>query len=232
MDEKVCTACGEAKSLDCFYKRKDGRTLSNCKKCVNKKQAEYRAANKDKMKEKDRKYYQKNKARLDALNAQWAKDNPERSREIKRNWRDRNPEKVTEIEEARRDQKNEYYREWSKTERGKLLRKEAELRRVALKMSADCDVTASLLQKMQQETPLCVLCGIILVYGEGSHTDPDYANLDHIVPLATGGPHTSNNLRYICRSCNIKRPRDGRDLCEADRNKILGITGTEHGTET
>ena len=32
---------------------------------------------------------------------------------------------------------------------------------------------------------------------------PLYPNLDHIIALADGGPHTRANVQCLCRSCNI-----------------------------
>jgi hypothetical protein len=41
---------------------------------------------------------------------------------------------------------------------------------------------------------------------------PNSKELDHILPRGVGGTHTHGNVRIICRSCNLKRPKDGRDF--------------------
>ena len=34
---------------------------------------------------------------------------------------------------------------------------------------------------------------------------PEFASLDHIVPLSAGGPHMQHNLRYTCLPCNLRK---------------------------
>lgn len=41
---------------------------------------------------------------------------------------------------------------------------------------------------------------------------PNSKQLDHILPLNIGGTHTVGNVRIICRTCNLARPKDGSDL--------------------
>lgn len=50
----------------------------------------------------------------------------------------------------------------------------------------------------------CYLCGQH-VDREAATTDPLYPTLDHIVPLALGGPHSMDNLRLACRGCNLAK---------------------------
>jgi 5-methylcytosine-specific restriction endonuclease McrA len=41
---------------------------------------------------------------------------------------------------------------------------------------------------------------------------PNSKHLDHIIPVVMGGTHTMGNVRIICRTCNLSRPKDGSDL--------------------
>lgn len=34
---------------------------------------------------------------------------------------------------------------------------------------------------------------------------PEFASLDHIIPLSVGGPHTQGNVRYTCLPCNLRK---------------------------
>ena len=52
--------------------------------------------------------------------------------------------------------------------------------------------------------PLCQLCGIPIINEE--------LQIDHIVPLSSGGQDTMDNVRVTCKPCNQTRPKDGRDL--------------------
>lgn len=40
---------------------------------------------------------------------------------------------------------------------------------------------------------------------------PNSKHLDHILPRNQGGTHTHGNVRIICFTCNVRRPKDGRD---------------------
>jgi hypothetical protein len=46
--------------------------------------------------------------------------------------------------------------------------------------------------------------------GEPGHRNSK--QLDHIIPIVLGGTHTIGNVRIICRTCNLSRPKDGSDL--------------------
>lgn len=54
----------------------------------------------------------------------------------------------------------------------------------------------------------CAACGCYMTTAQG----PRQKHVDHIVPLVVGGTHTVGNLRVICRTCNLTRPKDGRDV--------------------
>lgn len=46
-----------------------------------------------------------------------------------------------------------------------------------------------------------------------------YPNLDHIVPLAMGGPHTRANVQLLCRACNMIK---GATLASGTQLRLLG----------
>jgi 5-methylcytosine-specific restriction endonuclease McrA len=59
-------------------------------------------------------------------------------------------------------------------------------------------------------------------------TPGDFESLDHFVPVAAGGPHTLDNVRPSCRSCNstkywsddeplIREIRQSRGLVEVSQ---------------
>jgi 5-methylcytosine-specific restriction endonuclease McrA len=52
----------------------------------------------------------------------------------------------------------------------------------------------------------CVYCGKPARRpGRGVKRAPDLATLDHVVPRATGGPLSRNNLVLACSACNNER---------------------------
>lgn len=74
---------------------------------------------------------------------------------------------------------------------------------------ADTDITPEFIRALRAGTTTCPLCAVELTDEPGR---PNTRHLDHVVPLAIGGTHTRDNVRVICRTCNLKRPCDGSDL--------------------
>lgn len=61
---------------------------------------------------------------------------------------------------------------------------------------------------MRAKAKRCPLCKVRLI---DAPYLPASKELDHIVPLNIGGTHTIGNVRIICRTCNLRRPKDGSD---------------------
>ena len=82
--------------------------------------------------------------------------------------------------------------------------------RARLRSASDnTDVTPAFIANLRRGTADCTLCQSPL------GTD---AHLDHIIPLAAGGTHTRDNLRFLCPSCNCARPIDGSDVTDHQLN--------------
>lgn len=208
-EQKPCIGCSLSPPEVSFY----ASNKSRCKGCVSKQGKEWREANRERKRAADKKYYAENKEKLDEINKLWHKKNPEGSKVIKNRWREANQDKIKAIEDNRREGKRAYYREWSKTEAGKLARKAAQLRREARKQNLPCDVSSEFLEELRKGIDICEICDTTMAFGD-NHLAPNYPHLDHIVPLKLGGLHVRANLRIICRLCNISRPRNGQDLTE------------------
>ncbi|MEV6737890.1 HNH endonuclease signature motif containing protein [Streptomyces sp. NPDC051104] len=71
------------------------------------------------------------------------------------------------------------------------------------------DITAEYERSLRKRTGRCLLCSVVLSDEQGL---PTSKHLDHIIPIAIGGTHTIGNVRIICRTCNLSRPKDGSDL--------------------
>lgn len=70
------------------------------------------------------------------------------------------------------------------------------------------DITPAQEATMYRRTRKCKLCSCWMT---NRHGRPNSKHLDHIVPLGVGGTHTHGNVRIICRTCNLRRPKDGSD---------------------
>jgi 5-methylcytosine-specific restriction endonuclease McrA len=72
------------------------------------------------------------------------------------------------------------------------------------------DITPQEEAEMRRKARKCPMpgCGVWMTGKPGL---PNSKELDHILPINQGGTHTHGNVRIICRTCNLKRPKDGRD---------------------
>jgi hypothetical protein len=78
-----------------------------------------------------------------------------------------------------------------------------------LKRSSVSDITPEQEMAMRKRARKCPLCGVRLTNKPGL---PNSKHLDHILPISQGGTHTHGNVRITCRTCNLTRPKDGRDF--------------------
>jgi len=74
------------------------------------------------------------------------------------------------------------------------------------------DLRGSDIYRIKKRAKVCELCG------ETLSEDFTYRHLDHIWPIHAGGTHTRDNVRVLCRSCNLKRPKDGSDVSDFQLN--------------
>lgn len=71
------------------------------------------------------------------------------------------------------------------------------------------DLTPELEQDLRRRARKCPCCGVWMVSEPYTSRSKE---LDHILTLHAGGTHTLDNVRVICRACNLSRPKDARDL--------------------
>lgn len=81
-----------------------------------------------------------------------------------------------------------------------------------MERAAYSDITAAEELALRRKARKCPECG---VYMTGKPGKPNSKHLDHIVPLNAGGTHTHGNVRIVCRTCNLGRPKDGSDYTGA-----------------
>jgi len=109
-------------------------------------------------------------------------------------------------QEKQRRKWREGNKKYKSTARGKYMAKFSSKNRISKMraISRDSDINASYLRYLYESTTHCVICGCKMTE-EPNHTN--CKSMDHILPLSLGGLHMINNVRYICRLCNNKRPR-------------------------
>jgi 5-methylcytosine-specific restriction endonuclease McrA len=154
---------------------------------------------------------EEHKAYMRAYLKEWRKRNPGRMRAYDDKWRAANPDIARESDRKKHQKlyKKRYQdpafrakaviraTQWMKDnpQRSKILRSDISHRRRARIMGSqtgpiDYD------QLMLDSNGLCGICGEMLV---------EPLELDHIIPIAKGGPHTQDNLQFTHALCNRRK---------------------------
>jgi len=72
-------------------------------------------------------------------------------------------------------------------------------------LSVNSDITNTYLAELLKNSLKCPICGSKYINKSDKH-------IDHIIPISVGGEHCKDNIRVICKRCNLTRPKDGRDI--------------------
>lgn len=193
IEEKLCSHCKkwipleDAEGKPTFNTRnasKDGLSYS-CKKCeVETAKASYKRV---KNKKKQRQRYEENREKVLERSRDYYEKNKDVILDRCRVYRQNNPEVFREAGAKRR-----------------AILKDVERVPYTRKEIIDRDSEWISDGEHQHFVPICQICGNpIWVRSE--------LQIDHIKPLAEGGADSPSNVRVSCKTCNIRRPKDGRD---------------------
>jgi 5-methylcytosine-specific restriction endonuclease McrA len=174
---KICTRCGETKSLDCFYVQagsRDGRK-AYCSECGKQASRKWVQAHPEQNREKARIAYRNNPEIGRKRAKDWARKNPLRRREISKKWQVENPEKVRSVTQRRR----------------------ARLRGALVEKINDLEV-------FERDSWKCGICNEPIDQ-KVKYPHPMHAQLDHIVPISKGGSHSWGNVQASHAVCNQRK---------------------------
>lgn len=101
--------------------------------------------------------------------------------------------------------------------RERILEKNRIRRTLVRSLEDSSDITIDFILALKREQKNCCLCSVELY----DHAGKNQRHLDHIIPIHIGGAHMQDNVRYTCRTCNLKRPKDGRDIKTLGAKKII-----------
>lgn len=126
-----------------------------------------------------------------------------------RQWEALNPERVATYRRKRHQEKSEaqrikdlgYVSEWKRQNPEKV--RDYIHRRRAAKASVGAG-EIDLDELWVQCEGFCPDCGLS-ISREAPWGTPEFASIDHILPLAVGGAHTQENVRYTCLPCNLRK---------------------------
>jgi len=188
MKDITCITCGA------IYTGVRQKKNSICKSCVaQNRKSRYQANRQERIKEA-KEYREKNKAIIAKKKS--AKYFSEREEILKkvRDYYQRNKEKVANYGQVYRIQNKESVLVRNRNRKSKLRT-----------LSKTSDITNNYLIELLQKADECPLCKM-------SYKDKSEKHIDHIIPICVGGCHKKENVRVICRTCNLRRPKDGRDV--------------------
>jgi hypothetical protein len=149
----------------------------------------------------------------------WREEHPNYVKEYNKQYCIKNKEKIKEYYKKNIERIKEYDKEKHRRSKERYYKKTKEYRKkhpeVPINSShkyrsklKNSDITTKWLRLLWNKTTHCELCGMPL---QNHSRYPDGKHLDHIIPIGMSGSHTKNNVRYICASCNLSRPKDGSD---------------------
>lgn len=187
MDEeqqKWCPSCQSWKPQTAFSRdraTKDG-LRGRCKECDKANRQRYRAEPgvREQERERVRRWAEANKERHRARNAAFRARHPEQARAHDRRW----------YGKAGKATKRQYRAENRARFRNYYATRRARRRQLPREV-VDRDALIA------RDKGRCYLCGCFPA--------AEALVLDHVVPLARGGAHTSDNLRVACQPCNLRK---------------------------
>jgi hypothetical protein len=194
-EKRACIYCKEEKPYSEFSKHISNKNGINnaCKKCETKRTKEWREKENKHYTEYHKEYYQKNKEEQLEKHRKYYEENKEAIIEKAKTYYENNSDVV-----------KENVKSYRKTKRGREVKRNSSAKRRAIITDK---IDTDFLIQLKESTEKCPLCGCLLSEEDG---DEKY-HLDHIIPLNIGGSHSKENVRYICRKCNLTRPKDGSD---------------------
>lgn len=200
MQSKICTCCGEEKSLEMFSKKKTGRygVRSQCKSCLL---------------IKNRKYAQNNAEKVNIRSKEWKKNNPEKILEYKKQYRINKADKIKEYRDSRKEVDKELAKIWRENNKDKQaayakkwqqknqhLKTAYQNKRRAQKLNASVEWEKEFTDLVSLEA--YHLCGL-----RKKATGFTW-HVDHVIPLCgtnVCGFHVWNNLAVIPAQVNLSK---------------------------
>lgn len=182
MQVKHCPKCKQIKPVEAFAKsnlRKTGLE-SYCRLC----QKEYRILNADKIRERKRKYYLNNIDDHRERSKKYYLQNSEKIKLRSSAWYIENIDRASESRKLYHSANIDKWRVYGQNRR-------------ARKKSSGGILSIGLKEKLfKLQKGKCACCKSKLIKGY---------HMDHIIPLALGGPNIDTNIQLLCKHCNCSK---------------------------
>lgn len=198
---KTCTKCNKTKPVSAFgnHRKTHDGLRSSCKECAKTEGAAWYVANSERKRLSCAKYYAENLEKRREYAAQYYIKNAEKKREYYREYYLKNAERKREYSAKWYAENKERHSvvgaKWNSNNQEK--RRAHSNNRRARKQHGCGKLSNGIANKLYTlQGGKCVCCGKPL--GDNYH-------LDHIMPLALGGPNTDDNMQLLRAECNQQK---------------------------
>lgn len=187
---KWCSRCQQALPVVEF----SGEQYTRCRTCSRDGRREWLARNREAENRRNRARYAADPERYRAAARARREANREKSREYAREYRKANPDKVRESFRSWCVRNPDYFANWRDANRDRL--RDYGARRRARKYGAGFIPFSpeDLERRLSMFGFMCWMCRV-----------RPFEHVDHVKPLAAGGPHCLSNLRPSCAECNFRK---------------------------
>lgn len=153
-----------------------------CKPCASVRRREQYLKNKEANLKQSKEWVEKNRERSREIKRKWAEANSEKLAKVIKNWQLANPARMSKNRKNWNEVNKEYKRILTTNRRRKL---------------ANGKLSKNIVEVlMNKQNGLCACCGVPL---NGTY------HIDHILPIALGGPNTDDNVQLLLPKCNLEK---------------------------
>ncbi len=230
----TCKSCEKIKSAEYRDKNKEKISQKRKEYClenkeeVNQYKREYYLKNKENFSQYRKQYLLKNKERLSEKRKENHIINKERILRDQREYRAKNKESIRAAQKKHRlknremilkkqkehrlknkEKNSQSQKEWKRKNKDKVYA--ARLKRRSLKHSVEFRGVKRK-ELLDRDNWKCQICNVTVHdRSEGGNEnrhlwdDEFKAHIDHIIPISKGGDSTPENLRVLCRTCNLSK---------------------------
>ena len=230
MEEKLCGRCQEAPtripnawyclSCTCEIKREQDRLYYvNNREQVIARVAKYRQDNLEEVREREKIYARKHKADKAISHKRWREENIDYVAEYKREWMEANKDRLVisrkqyYIDNSERIKAN--VKQYRQTPEGREIARISDNNRRARLAEVGGEITLGYpLYLLGVQNNRCIYCHI-------EFSDEIPYTIDHVVPIAAGGPNTDENIQLLCGPCNSRKHTTSHEDFIEYRKEVL-----------